>query len=79
MKPFQRLMTAYLQSVPEAIGFDEGFICLIKLLYSIRLAVIPADIICSSLFGASGSSHQGCPLTIQLFALALEPLAPLIQ
>lgn len=72
-------MWAYLWSVQEAIGFDECFICQIKLLYSNPLAVIPAGIICRSLFGASGSFLQGCPSTLQLFALAHEPLAYLMS
>lgn len=67
-----RSMKAYLLCVPEAIGFNEGFICLIKPLYSNPLAMTPPRIICSSLLVASGSSHQGCPLTLQLLLWPLR-------
>jgi len=56
------------------MGFSEGFISMVKLLYNNLSAVVL--IFCR--FPVSRSSGQGCPLSPLLFGLSLEPIAQAI-
>ena len=79
MKAFDRLEWSFLWLVLGVMGFKEGFIKMIELLYSNPSAMVLTGNICSTLFPVSRSSHQGSPLSPTLFALSLEPLAPVIH
>lgn len=78
-KAFDRLEWKYLWSVLEHMGFNDGFISMIKILYANPTAVVITGNTCSPMFTVSRSSRQGCPLSPFLFCLALEPIAQLIR
>lgn len=61
------------------MGFSEGFISMIKLLYAHPSALVIRGNTCSSRFSVSRSSCQGCPLSPFLFSLSLETIAQAIQ
>ncbi len=54
------------------------YICMMQVLYATPMAMVLTGRTCSSLFYIARSSRQGCPLSLFLFALSLEPLAQTI-
>lgn len=78
-KAFVRLEWGYLWSVLQHMGFNDGFISMVKTLYTNPTAVVVTGNICSSRFTVSRSSRQGCPLSPLQFCLSLEPIAQLIR
>ena len=78
-KAFDRLEWCYLWSVLEIMGFSDGFISMIKLLYANPSAVVITGSNCSARFPVTRSSRQGCPLSPLLFSLSLEPVAQAIR
>ena len=65
----------YLFKVLGTFGFGENFIAWIRLLYTSPLARVNTNRQYSSYFPLSRGTHQGCPLSPLLFALAIEQLA----
>lgn len=78
-KAFDRLEWQYLWEVLRKFGFGQGFVGMIKVLYSNPTAVVTANNILSTPFSIYRGSRQGCPLSPLLFALSLEPLAQSIR
>lgn len=74
-KALDRLEWQYLWEVLAKFGFGQGFIEMIKVLYSNPTAVVTVNNVLSTPFSICRSSCQGCPLSPLLFALSLEPLA----
>lgn len=68
MKAFDRLEWSFLWSVLEKMGFGNGFIHMVKVLYSNPSALVLTGPLSSALFPISRSSRQGCPLSPALFA-----------
>lgn len=56
-------------------GFSLNFIAWIQLLYSSPVASVHTNATHSKTFRLYRGTHQGCPLSPLLFALAIEPLA----
>lgn len=78
-KAFDRLEWGYLWSVLRYMGFSEGLISMIQVLYANPSAVVLTGNTCSARFPVSRSSRQGCPLSPLLFSLSLEPVAQAIR
>lgn len=74
-KAFDRVSWPYLQRVLSKFGF-QGFIRqAISSLYTYPSAkVLPSGFVSSS-FSITNGTRQGCPLSPQIFALCMEPLA----
>lgn len=66
-------------AVLEKIEFGAGFISWVKLLYNNPNARILTNQTVSDAFNLYWGTRQGCALSPQLFALALEPAAETIQ
>lgn len=78
-KAFDCLEWHFLWSVLRRMGFGNHFITMIQVLYSYPTAMVLTGNICSKQFHVSRSSRQGCPLSLLLFALSLEPVAQAVR
>lgn len=74
-KEFDRVEFSYLFTVLEKFGFGSNVISWIRLLYTSPKASVITNKISSKLFSLSRGTHQGCPLSPLLFAIAIEPLS----
>lgn len=74
-KAFSSLECPYLVTLLKRIGLSPKFINLITLLYSLPSARIRINGVITALIPISLGTMQGCPLSPQLFAIAMEPLA----
>ena len=74
-KAFDRVEWRYLFSVLKQFGFDNAFISWVQLLYAQPLAAVVTNGQQSEYFSLGRGTHQGCPLSPLLFAIAIEPLA----
>lgn len=59
----------------KKFGFPDQFISWIMLLYTSPLACVRTNNNYSEYFSLGRRTRQGCPLSPQLFAIAIEPLA----
>ncbi len=74
-KAFDRLEWNYMWAVLQCFGFGEHLISMIKTLYhSPAASVITDNIISPPPFPLQRGTRQGCPLSLLLFCLSLEPL-----
>lgn len=67
MKAFDRLEWPFLWSVLDIMGFGNGFIHMIQVLYSSLTAQVLTGQLLSAPFPVTRSSRQGCPLSPSLF------------
>lgn len=65
----------YLFAVLEKCGFGDKFVSWICLLYTSPQASVHTNDIRSDYFFLTCGTHQGCPLSLLLFALAIELLS----
>ena len=57
------------------VGFGHRFVSWVKLVYSSPKASVITNRLNSEYFNLHRGTHQGCPLSPLLFALAIEPLS----
>ena len=73
-KAFDKLDHSYLFSVLKAFGFGDGFRSWIGLLYSGATCMVKVGGGLSRPISVQRGIRQGCPLSGQLYSLAIEPL-----
>lgn len=78
-KAFDRLETSYLQILLKRMNFGPLFLRAIETFYRNPTAQISVNHFRSDNFCLSRGTHQGCPLSLILFAISLEPLAEAIR
>jgi len=78
-KAFDRVEHNYLLSVLEAYNFPNNIVKWIKILYTNITSSILINGKISKSFNVTRSVRQGCPLSMTLYALAIEPLANYIK
>lgn len=78
-KAFNRLERSYLYQVLEIYSIPLKFINMIKTMYKSTQAQVFTNGIISEPFSLTRGTAQGCPLSLSLFALAIEPLAEKIR
>lgn len=74
-KAFKSIDWQYMLKVLERMGFGMVFRQWISLLYSNPRVAIRLGISTSTFFSVNRGIRQGCPLSLFLFALMMEPLA----
>lgn len=78
-KAFGRLEWPNLLKVLSKFGFGSYFINWVRTLYKKPQAKIITNGQMSTAFPLSRSSRRGCPLSLGLFVMAVEPLAEMIR
>lgn len=78
-KAFDRIEHNYLLSILEAYNFPNNIIKWIKILYTNINSSVLINGKISKKFRITRSVRQGCPLSMTLYALAIEPLANYIK
>lgn len=74
-KAFDRLERHYLCSVLVRLGLGRDYINMVKMLLANPSVLVMTVGISSPQFSVLNGTHQGCPLSLPLFALSLEPFA----
>lgn len=74
-KAFDRVEWGFLLDTLSRFGFGPTFISWVKLLYSGPLASVRTNEVQSSYIPLYHETRQGCPLSLLLFDLVVEPLA----
>ena len=77
-KAFDRVEHDFLFKVLGKMGYGEGFIEWVKLLYRDARSVIKCNGFLTDSFRIGRSVRQGCPLSALLYSIATEPLAQAI-
>lgn len=78
-KAFDRLLWPFLIGVCEKFGFHHKFLNLLNGMYNNSTARVRVNGTLSELFTIKRGTKQGDPLSPQLFALCIEPLAEKIR
>lgn len=78
-KAFDSVNTTYLMKTLQAMVFGNKSCNVISAFYSTPTAQLGVNGFNSSSFALRQGTHQGCPLSPLLFALAIEPLACLLR
>lgn len=73
-KAFDRIDHKFLFSVMKAFGFGDAFISMVKLLYKDATCMIKMVGGFSVPVKVEMGIRQGCPLSGQLYVLAIDPL-----
>lgn len=76
---FHRTECPYLFKLRPSFEFGEGFLRWICVLYTNPVEEILTNNVVSKLFNLQRSTPQGCPLSLMLFTLAIEPLAMAVK
>lgn len=74
-KAFDSLSWHYLFCVLETLGFDSFFLTILQALYNTPITQVSIKGFKSSILSIQRGTRQGCPLSVLLFMLAIEPLA----
>lgn len=74
-KAFDKVEFSFLFYTLEKYGFGPSFMQWVKLMYTDPMATVLTNGVVSSSFSLSRGTRQGSPLSPQIFALFLEPLA----
>uniref|UniRef100_A0A4W5P160 Reverse transcriptase domain-containing protein n=1 Tax=Hucho hucho TaxID=62062 RepID=A0A4W5P160_9TELE len=78
-KAFDRVDHGFLYDTMSAFGFGDGFISWIKLLYMNASCILKIGGGLSKPISLLKGIRQGCPLSGQLYALAVEPLLCILR
>lgn len=78
-KAFDSVEWRYLWEVLHRFGFGPVFVSWVKAVYKAPTARVRTGTVLSLPFSLSRGTRQGCPLSSGLFALAIEPMATIIQ
>ena len=78
-KAFDRIEYNYLFATLGKFGFGPTFCSWIKILYASPQASVRTNKTMSKYFPLFRGTRQGCPLSPQLFDLAIEPLAVMLR
>lgn len=73
-KAFDRVDHSYLFSALRALDIGDGFLSWISLLYSGARCMVKMEAGLSRPIPLQRGIRQGCPITGQLYSLAIEPL-----
>uniref|UniRef100_H3BW47 Reverse transcriptase domain-containing protein n=1 Tax=Tetraodon nigroviridis TaxID=99883 RepID=H3BW47_TETNG len=73
-KAFDRVDHSYLFSTLRAFGFGDGFIAWVSLLYRGAQCLVKTGAGLSRPIAVQRGIRQGCPISGQLYSLAIEPL-----
>lgn len=79
LKAFDRVKMAFLFYVLDRFGLGGYFTSWVCLLYSNPISSVLSNGLWSSSFPVQRGTRQGCPLSLLLFALVIEPLAEAIR
>ncbi|KAL3284100.1 hypothetical protein HHI36_018268 [Cryptolaemus montrouzieri] len=74
IQAFDCISHGYIWAVLNSIGFDEGFISLLKSCYKIATSKVMVNGFFTEKMKINCSVRQACPLSMCIFALALESL-----
>lgn len=78
-KAFDGVEWHFLFAVLHKMNFGPNMLIMIRLLYLNPTAMIQTKLDTSSPFPISQGIRQGCPLSLLLFASAIEPLATAVR
>lgn len=78
-RAFDSVKWGYLCAVLGRYGFGPRFVAWLQLLYTQPRARVCTNGVLSEAFTLGRGTRQGCPLSLALFALALETLAILLR
>lgn len=78
-KAFHRLSWTFVFDTCEAFGFNNKFITILKIIYNQPNAKVRVNRTLSEVFMLKRGTRQGDPLSPQIFALCMEPLAESIR
>ena len=78
-KAYDRVSHQYMFSVLKKMGFSEGFLARVGLLYTDIRSKILVNGVLSNAVNVSCGVRQGCPLSPLLFVCCIEPLAQVLR
>ncbi|CAM2118280.1 unnamed protein product [Caretta caretta] len=78
-KAFDRVDHWYLLSTPRAFGFGPQFVGFLQVLYASAECLVRLNWTLTKLVSFGRGVRQGCPLSGQLYALAIEPFLCLLR
>lgn len=78
-KAFDKVDRDFLYAVLERMGFGPRFIRAVQVLYTDNVAHVLVNGFVSDSFTIERSAKQGCPMSSNLYAIYIEPLALAIQ
>lgn len=78
-KSFDRIEYNYLFTALWRFGIGPTFCSWIKILYTAPQASVRTNRLTSDYFPLSWGTRQGCPLSPQIFDIAIEPLAIMLR
>ncbi|CAM4542307.1 unnamed protein product, partial [Lepidochelys kempii] len=78
-KAFDRVDHGYLLSTPQAFGFGPQFVGFLQVLYTSAECLVKLNWTLTEPVSFGRGVQQGCPLSGQLYALAIEPFLCLLH